>query len=163
MNFNRNSILDSCFLFLLVMFDNFIAEIFPKELFKFFKENNYAKQFLFYILIYFALVLDSDHQNSLESNLTMALVVYLAYLSFSKTKLYISLLTIGLLVVNLFIDTVIRHYEKENIEHQRLTAASNYIYYAIIIVLFFSIFLHFHAVGIKYLNKNILTTKILSI
>lgn len=151
--FNRNSILDSTFLFLLVMFDHFIAEIFPQELFEFFKKNNTAKQILFFILIYFTLILDSEHNNSIESNLLMAFIVYLAYLSFSKTKLFISLLTIILLVANLFIDNAIRYYDNQEQSHHNLTAMSNYIYYSIVIILFFSIFIHFHKEAISYFNK----------
>ena len=154
MEFNRNSILDSSFLFLLVMFEHFIRELVPKELFQFFQENKSAKQMLFFILIYFTLILDSVHDNSIQSNVAMAVVIYIAYLAFSRAHLYVSLITISLLVANLFIDNAIRHYEKEGHQPVRLISLAHYIYYAILGVLFMSSVLYFHENAIKRFNHG---------
>jgi hypothetical protein len=138
-SFNRNSILDATFIFLLIMFEHFIAAKVPAELFKFFEENLTAQHVFVFILMYFTLILDSrDHSNSIQSNLVTAVIIYLSYLSFSKSHLYISLIVIGLLVTNLFIDNAIRYYEEENQSVGKLEDASSAIYFAIVVILFIS-------------------------
>lgn len=138
-SFNRNSILDATFIFLLIMFEHFIAKKVPQELFHFFEENITAQHIFVFILMYFALILDSsEHSNSIESNLLTAVIVYFSYLAFSKSHLFISLLVIALLVVNLFVDNAIRYYHERQLETRKLEDFSTVIYFCIIAILFIS-------------------------
>ena len=145
--FNRNSILDATFIFLLIMFEHFIAARVPQELFHFFEENLKFQHVFVFILMYFALILDTgDHHgtNSIESNLVTAIIIYFSYLSFSVSHLYISLLVIGLLITNLFIDNAIRYYEEHNQNNGKLEDASNIIYFTIVVILFISAIIYLY-------------------
>lgn len=154
--FNRNSILDATFIFLLIMFEHFIAARVPQELFHFFEENLTFQHIFVFILMYFALILDTgDHHgtNSIDSNLVTAIIIYFSYLSFSVSHLFISLLVITLLVTNLFIDNAIRYYEEKNQSIGKLEDVSNIIYITIVGILFVS-------AGIYIYEKSYLTRKV---
>ena len=108
-----DNIISGIFLFILIGFGNYIYNIIPNNLEKIIKENIFLQQLIILFLINFSVnLVDNTNQSPLD-NFYNSLIVYLFYILFSKSHVYVSLIILFLIAV-MFILVSEDYYLKNN-------------------------------------------------
>ena len=147
MSLDKKNLLDSFFLLILIMFSNYLYEIFPRGLDKLFKNNILIKHFLVFFLIFFTLELVDNNNVSPLENFYTSIIVYVFYILFTKSNVYFSLIIILLLATNFILIKEKEYLKNKGDDYKYLDESINILFYIVLVILFIS--------SIVYLNKQL--------
>lgn len=145
---NMTELINTLFLLILIMFSNYLYELFPRQLNNFLSNSIYSKHILVFFLIFFSseFIGDSANISPLES-FYMSLILYLFYIFFNKTNLYQSMLILILLITNFTIvrqQNYLKHNNKDYLYLDEYINVVSYITLGVMIISF-----------LIYLNKQL--------
>jgi hypothetical protein len=145
---NITELINTLFLLILVMFGNYLYEIFPRQLNNFLSKSIYSKHILVFFLIFFSseLIHDVENKSPFES-FYIALILYVFYIFFNKTNLYQSILILILLITNFTIirqQNYLKHKNKDYLYLNEYIDVVSYIILGVMIISF-----------LTYLNKQL--------
>lgn len=138
-------LINTLFLLILLMFSNYLYELFPKQLNNFFTKSILAKHVLIIFLIFFSFELINATEDSAPlEKFYMSLILYVFYIFFNKTNLYQSILIIALLIVNYIIINQQNYLQNINQEYLHLDKYINILGYITLGVMLISFLTYFY-------------------
>ena len=132
---SSDNIIKSFFLFTLVNITSITNELYPKQLFKFIKNNVWVQHLFTLFLIFFSIELISEKNEASLNNFYNALITYVGYILFSKSTLFFSILILFLLSI-LFIIIQIKDTEDNSQGWQLAEQIIGYFTLAILLLSF---------------------------
>ena len=117
---NVNGVIKSIFLMLLAISGGYVAQTLGCKTQKLLTENMSVKHIVIIMLIFFTNSVFGENVNPTD-NFKTTLVIYLAYLLFTKVgNTYVTILVFSLLGLNYVLSTYVGYYEKNEIEPERV-------------------------------------------
>jgi len=149
-------LINTFFFLILIMLNNYLYELFPRQLNNYLTDSIIVKHLLIIFLIYFSLQLvDQVSEKSPFEKFYESLIVYVFYIFFNKSTLYPSILIITLLATNyvMFQQQEYLRYKGQN--HDHLNQPIEIINWTVLGIVIVS--------SLLYLNKQITEKKEFSI
>lgn len=138
-------LISSFFIIILLMFSNYLYELFPKQLGKLLTKNILIKHVALLFLIFFSIELaDEEFNISPFQKLYHSLIIYVFYIFFNKSTLYFSILILLLLATNYIIIKQQTFLKNNGDEYEYLDKPIEIINWVIFAVMVVSFMLYFN-------------------
>ena len=136
--------LKGVFLILLVIFANFLAQLFPCSLQKLFNDNIFAKHILILLLIFYTIHINDDINHHPAEILFYSVLIYFIFLLFSKQNLVFAIIALILLVAKYINYSFIQYYDNlTKPKKHNLNNINEYINILLLLVLLLGFFKYF--------------------
>lgn len=135
------------FLLVLGVSGNFVAETLGCKTQKLLTENMIAKQFVIFMMIYFAIDFGSSSSQSPIQNIGISSIIFILFIMFTKMNIPFTIAAFLLLITVYILNNYIDYFKNKKKHYKlrkELASIKNKLYYVIIIIIFVGFSLYFY-------------------